>query len=91
MADFKKAMEYIGLAQVELAEIVNGKTQEVANCKATIDAQSRYISDLERQIQELRNTEIRAQISSGESTRNVAERYGISSARVSQIAPKRSR
>lgn len=77
-----KALQSIAAAQQELERTVNrhGKI---------IESQAEQLVSLERQVMELRNRAIRAEIASGKSTKVVAERYELSPARVSQIAPRR--
>lgn len=47
------------------------------------------IIQLQDSVDEMRNSAIRGEIASGQKTKDVAEKYKISSARVSQIAPRR--
>jgi len=47
------------------------------------------IESLEVTVKSMRNSAIRGEIASGQKTKDVATRYGISSARVSKIAPRR--
>ena len=43
---------------------------------------------LEKRVMDLRNSAIKAEISNGVPTKTVADKYGVSSARVSQLAPR---
>jgi Mg2+ and Co2+ transporter CorA len=77
------ALNSIAEAQKELEETVSthGKI---------IDSQGQDIATLEQKVMELRNKLIQAEIASGTPTKVVAEKHGISPARVSQIAPRRT-
>lgn len=55
-----------------------------------IESQGQDIARLEQQVLALRNQAIQAEIASGERTDSVAQKYGVSSARVSQIAPRKN-
>lgn len=67
--------------------------QELASTVSThgkiIESQGKDIAALEQKLMELRNSAIQAEVASGVPTKSVAEKYGVSSARVSQIAPRR--
>ena len=62
----------------------------VSNHGKIIESQGKDIAALEQKVMELRNCAIKAEIANGVPTKNVAEKYDISSARVSQIAPRRN-
>ncbi|EFD8929826.1 hypothetical protein RCT21_00070, partial [Escherichia marmotae] len=62
--------------------------KKIDNHQKIIDSQGRDIAALEKQVIELRNAAIRAEIRAGERTDIVAQRYSLSSSRVSQIAPR---
>ncbi|CAB1223218.1 hypothetical protein [Acinetobacter bouvetii] len=55
-----------------------------------ISSQSKQISALQEQCRELRDTAIMAEARSGESNKDIAERYNLSPGRVSQIKGKYS-
>lgn len=76
------AVKSIAAAQAELEETVkkHGKI---------IESQGLDIAELERKVLELRNNAILAEVANGIPTKEVAQKYGISSARVSQIAPRK--
>lgn len=76
------ALNSIVKAQQELTNKVNTHDK-------ILESQGQDIARLEKQVLELRNQAIHAEIASGERTDNVAKKYGVSSARVSQIAPRR--
>ncbi len=50
---------------------------------------SSRINQLQATVDELRDSAIRGEIASGQKTKDVADKFGITSARVSQIAPRR--
>lgn len=77
------AIESIAHAHQELE-------RTVSNHGKIIESQGKDIAALEQKVMELRNCAIKAEIANGVPTKNVAEKYDISSARVSQIAPRRN-
>ena len=62
----------------------------VSNHGKIIESQGKDIAALEQKVMELRNSAIQAEVANGVPTKSVAEKYGVSSARVSQIAPRRN-
>ena len=77
------ALESIAQAHQELERIVSN------HCKI-IESQGRDIAALEQKVMGFRNSAIQAEIANGVPTKHVAEKYGVSSARVSQIAPRKN-
>lgn len=77
------AVKSIAAAQAELE-------REVRQHGKILQSQGQDIAVLEERLMELRNNAIQAEIANGVSTKDVAAKYGVSSARVSQIAPRRS-
>lgn len=77
------ALQSIAKAHAELAKTV-------ANHGKIIESQGQDIAALEAKVMELRNSAIQAEIANGIPTKAVAEKYRVSSARVSQIAPRRA-
>lgn len=77
------ALESIAQAHRELEKTV-------ANHGKIIESQGRDIAVLEQKVMGLRNSAIQAEVAYGLPTKTVAEKYGVSSARVSQIAPRRT-
>ena len=77
------AITSIAAAQAELGK-------KVANHTKILDSQGLDIAVLERKVMELRNNAIVAEVASGIPTKDVAQKYQVSAARVSQIAPRRS-
>jgi Mg2+ and Co2+ transporter CorA len=76
------ALESIVKAQREIDE-------RVTKHDKILESQGRDIASLERQVLELRNKAIQAEITNGQRTDDVAKKYGVTSARISQIAPRR--
>lgn len=62
----------------------------VENHGKVIGSQGRDIAVLEQKVMELRNKLIQAEVASGIPTKVVADKHGVTPARVSQIAPRRS-
>ena len=77
------AIESIAQAHQELE-------RTVSNHGKIIESQGKDIAALEQKVMELRNSAIQAEVANGIPTKNVAEKYCVSSARVSQIAPRRN-
>ena len=77
------AITSIAAAQAELEKKVSNKTK-------IIDSQGFDIAELEKKVMELRNNAICAEVASGVPTKDVAKKYQVSAARVSQIAPRKS-
>lgn len=69
-------------AQAEMEHTVRGHSK-------ILEAQGQDIARLERQVMDLRNCAISAEVRAGVPSKTVAEKYGISPARVAQIAPRR--
>lgn len=76
------ALESITLAHQELAETVSSHGK-------IIESQGRDIAQLEKNVMELRNAAIQAEVASGIPTKDVADKYKVTPSRVSQIAPRR--
>ena len=76
------ALKSIASAQEEISKKI-GKHDKI------IEAQGRDIAELERKVMDLRNSAIQAEVSSGVASKDVAEKYGVSPARVAQIAPRK--
>ena len=62
----------------------------VSNHGKIIESQGRDIATLEQKVMALRNSAIQAEVANGVPTKSVAEKYGVSSARVSQLAPRKN-
>ena len=75
------AVRSIAAAQAQLENTV------AAHAKI-LDNQGVEIAELERQVMRLRNAAIQAEVSAGAPTKFIAEKYGVSPGRVSQIAPR---
>lgn len=71
------ALDSIAKAQAELQHTI-----------VTNGNQGQDIARLEEQVMQLRNSAIKAEVANGVPTKLVAIQYGVSSARVSQIAPR---
>jgi hypothetical protein len=53
------------------------------------DNSAREIGRLQQSLDDLRDSAIRGEVASGQKTKDVAEKFNITPARVSQIAPRR--
>lgn len=76
------ALEAVVKAQQEL-------DAKVDTHEKIIESQGQDIARLEKQVMQLRNQAIQAEIASGERTDATAVKYGMSPARVAQIAPRK--
>jgi len=76
------ALQSIVHAQQEL-------TSRVDTHDKIIESQGMDIARLEQQVMQLRNQAIQAEVASGERSDAVAKKYGVSAARVTQIAPRK--
>lgn len=79
----KKAMESMIAAQADMEKTVSGHSK-------ILQSQGQDIAKLEQQVMQLRNHAISAEVRSGVPSKTVAEKYGVSAARVTQIAPRRT-
>lgn len=84
-----KKKNHILNAIASIAKAHQQLEQTVSNHGKIIESQGQDIAALEQKVMELRNSAIQAEIASGAPTKNVAAKYCVSSARVSQIAPRR--
>jgi len=76
------ALESIAEAQKELEARVD-------NHDKVIESQGQDIARLEKQVMNLRNQAIQAEVASGERSDSVAKKYGVTPSRVAQIAPRK--
>lgn len=86
----KKTTNHILKAIDSIAQAHQELERTVSNHDKIIESQGRDIAALEKKVMELRNSAIQAEVASGVPTKRVADKYGISSARVSQIAPRQN-
>jgi hypothetical protein len=91
-----KAQNLLHQAQEEMVhDIQNLKGHATATdvrlsyIEAKQDEAAAKINSLQQSLDEIRDSAIRGEIASGQKTKDVAGKFGLSSARVSQIAPRR--
>lgn len=77
------AMASLIAAQAEMQKTVSGHSK-------ILQSQGQDIAKLEQQVMELRNHAISAEVRAGVPSKAVAEKYGVSAGRVTQIAPRRT-
>lgn len=82
------ATNHILKALASIAAAHNELEKTVATHGKIIDSQGADIAQLEKQVMDLRNNAIKAEVANGIPTKTVAAKYQVSSARVSQIAPR---
>jgi uncharacterized protein YjbJ (UPF0337 family) len=63
--------------------------ERLARMEAKHDEAALKIGKLQESLDEIRDSAIRGEVASGQKTKDVAEKFGLSPARVSQIAPRR--
>lgn len=63
--------------------------ERMARMEAKQDEAAEQIGKLQQSLDEIRDSAIRGEVASGQKTKDVALKFGLSSARVSQIAPRR--
>lgn len=61
----------------------------LARLETQQDNSAREIGRLQQSVDDLRDSAIRGEIASGQKSKDVAEKFGMTPARVSQIAPRR--
>jgi len=90
------AQELLRQAQVEMAKDIDAlkgrqavTDDRLALLEAKQDEAAAKINMLQHSLDEIRDSAIRGEIASGQKTKDVADKFGLSSARVSQIAPRR--
>lgn len=91
-----KAQSLLQQAQDEMAKDIHelkGR-QDVADARLAKlekqqDESAQKIQGLQQSLDEIRDSAIRGEVASGQKTKDVAVKFGLTSARVSQIAPRR--
>ena len=91
-----QAQDLLNRAHEEMAkdiEALKGKQaltdERLAKMEAKQDEAAEKIGKLQESLDEIRDSAIRGEVASGQKTKDVAHKFGLSSARVSQIAPRR--
>lgn len=91
-----QAQELLRQAQDEMANDIqqlkdkhSDTEQRLARLEEKHDEAAAKINSLQQSLDEIRNSAIRGEIASGQKTKDVADKFKITSARVSQIAPRR--
>ena len=91
-----KAQDLLQQAQNSMAEDIEQLKEKqtatetrLAKLEKQQDESAQKIQGLQNSLDEIRDSAIRGEIASGQKTKDVATKFGLSSARVSQIAPRR--
>ncbi|PJI45909.1 MAG: hypothetical protein CTR55_27135 [Pseudomonas sp.] len=84
-----KKQNYVLVALEAVAKAQQELNAKVDKHEKIIESQGQDIARLEKQVMQLRNQAIQAEIASGERTDATAAKYGVSSSRVAQIAPRK--
>ena len=83
------ALAAIQDALEEQASEINEHGSRLDKLEKIVQAQASDIAQLEQQVHHLRNRSIQSAIDRGVPTRVVAQAHGLSSGRISQIAPRK--
>ncbi len=90
------AQDLLQQAQQEMSKDIEGlKGKQIATdarlerLERQQDNSAQEIGRLQQSLDEIRDSAIRGEVASGQKTKDVAEKFNISPARVSQIAPRR--
>jgi len=91
-----EAQKLLSQAQEQMNEDISGlKEKQIATdtrldrLEKQQDDSAKTIGRLQQSLDDIRNSAIRGEIASGQKTLDVANKFNLSSARVSQIAPRR--
>ena len=87
----RKALSAIRDALDEHSTEISRTGNRVDKLEKIVEAQAREIAGLQAGVRELRNESIRTAIARGVATQVVADAHGLTSARISQIAPRKGR
>ena len=83
------ALAAIQDALEEQASEINDHSSRLDKLEKIVQSQASDIAQLEQQVHHLRNRSIQSAIDRGVPTRVVAQAHGLSSGRISQIAPRK--
>jgi len=91
-----QAQDLLQQAHEEMAKDIEAlkdkqvQTEErLARMEAKQDEAAEKIGELQQSLDEIRDSAIRGEVASGQKTKDVAQKFNLSPARVSQIAPRR--
>ena len=73
----------------KLAERQSDVEDRVGRLEQQHDQAAEKIASLQKSLDEIRDSAIRGEIASGQKTKDTATKFGLSPARISQIAPRR--
>lgn len=85
----QKAQEAMQADIEKLAERQTSVEARVERLERNHDEAVKQIDSLQKSMDEIRDSAIRGEIASGQKTKDTALKFGLSPARVSQIAPRR--
>jgi len=91
-----QAQDLLRQAQDEMAKDIEDlkdkqamTEKRLAQMEAKQDEAAAKINRLQQSLDDIRDSAIRGEVASGQKTKDVAVKFGLTSARVSQIAPRR--
>ena len=73
----------------ELKTRQSGADERLTRLEQQQDESAKKIGALQQSLDEIRDSAIRGEVASGQKTKDVAHKFNLTSARVSQIAPRR--
>lgn len=85
-----RALAAIQEAMTEQASEIAAHDSRISRLEKIVQAQAQDIATMEQSVQDLRNRSIKAAIDRGVPTKVVAQAHGLTSGRVSQIAPRKN-
>lgn len=98
-----KTSQHLAQAQDSLLQAIQEMAKDITQVKSNQDSTNerlalveaennqvlKRINTLQETVDNLRDSAIRGEVASGQKTKDVAKKFGVTSARVSQIAPRR--
>ena len=91
-----EAQKLLDQAQSQMASDIQGLKEKqnstdgrLARLEQQQDESAKKINELQQSLDEIRDSAIRGEVASGQRTKDVAEKFRLTPARVSQIAPRR--
>lgn len=85
----RQAQNEMGNDISELQAKQNTTEQRLAHLEEKHDEAAKKISGLQQSLDEIRDSAIRGEVASGQKSKDVAAKFGLTPARVTQIAPRR--
>jgi len=84
-----KAQQSLQDAMAEMSRDIGQVEERLALVEDENNKALKRINELQSTVEKLRDSAIRGEVASGQKTKDVAAKFGVTPARVSQIAPRR--